>query len=52
MIGSREFAADFAAELSAAGVGTYEVVGWIGAQGPAEYRGCAGSARSTTCAQR
>ena len=38
MIGSREFAADFVAELEAANVRTYEVVGWISPQGPAEYR--------------
>jgi exopolysaccharide biosynthesis polyprenyl glycosylphosphotransferase len=38
VIGPREFAADFAAELEAAGVGTYEIVGWIGREGPAEYR--------------
>ena len=38
VIGSREFAADFVAELDAAGVRSYEVVGWIGGQGPAEYR--------------
>jgi exopolysaccharide biosynthesis polyprenyl glycosylphosphotransferase len=38
VIGSREFAADFVAELHAAGVNSYEVVGWIGGQGPSEYR--------------
>jgi exopolysaccharide biosynthesis polyprenyl glycosylphosphotransferase len=38
VIGTREFAADFAAELEAANVRTYEVVGWISGQGPAEYR--------------
>ena len=38
VIGSREFAADFSAELEADGFHTYEVVGWIGGQGPAEYR--------------
>ena len=38
MIGSREFAADFVAELEAANVRTYDVVGWISPQGPAEYR--------------
>ena len=38
VIGSREFAADFVAELEAANVRTYEVVGWISSQGPAEYR--------------
>ena len=38
VIGSREFAADFAAELSAAGIEKYEVVGWVGGQGPADYR--------------
>ena len=38
MIGSREFAADFAGELSAAGINKYEVVGWVGGQGPADYR--------------
>jgi exopolysaccharide biosynthesis polyprenyl glycosylphosphotransferase len=38
VIGPREFAADFAAELEAAGVRTYDIVGWIGPDGPAEYR--------------
>jgi exopolysaccharide biosynthesis polyprenyl glycosylphosphotransferase len=38
VIGSREFAADFVAELHAAGVHSYDVVGWIGGQGPTEYR--------------
>ena len=38
VIGSREFAADFVAELEAANVNTYEVVGWISSQGPSEYR--------------
>ncbi len=38
VIGPREFAADFVAELEAANVRTYEVVGWISPQGPAEYR--------------
>jgi exopolysaccharide biosynthesis polyprenyl glycosylphosphotransferase len=38
VIGSREFAADFAAELEASGIEKYEVVGWVGGQGPAEYR--------------
>jgi exopolysaccharide biosynthesis polyprenyl glycosylphosphotransferase len=38
VIGPREFAADFAAELSAAGIGTYDVVGWIDHRGPGEYR--------------
>ena len=38
VIGPREFAADFAAELGAAGVGTYDVVGWIDDRGPGEYR--------------
>ena len=38
VIGSREFAADFVAELEAANVRTYDVVGWIGSTGPAEYR--------------
>lgn len=38
VIGPREFAADFAAELAAAGVGTYDVVGWIDSRGPGEYR--------------
>ena len=38
VIGSREFAADFVAELNAADVGSYEVVGWVGGQGPTEYR--------------
>jgi exopolysaccharide biosynthesis polyprenyl glycosylphosphotransferase len=38
VIGAREFAADFAAELAAAKVGTYDVVGWIDSRGPGEYR--------------
>jgi exopolysaccharide biosynthesis polyprenyl glycosylphosphotransferase len=38
VIGSRDFAADFAAELTAAGVEKYEVVGWVGGQGPTDYR--------------
>jgi exopolysaccharide biosynthesis polyprenyl glycosylphosphotransferase len=38
VIGTREFAADFAAELEAANVRSYDVIGWISAQGPAEYR--------------
>ena len=38
VIGGREFAADFAAELTESGVTSYEVVGWVGSTGPAEYR--------------
>jgi exopolysaccharide biosynthesis polyprenyl glycosylphosphotransferase len=38
VIGPRDFAADLAAELAAARVRCYEVVGWIGPEGPAEYR--------------
>jgi exopolysaccharide biosynthesis polyprenyl glycosylphosphotransferase len=38
VIGPRDFAVDLAAEIAAAGVRTYKVVGWIGPQGPAEYR--------------
>jgi exopolysaccharide biosynthesis polyprenyl glycosylphosphotransferase len=38
VIGSRDFAADFAAELTAANIDKYEVVGWVGGQGPADYR--------------
>ncbi len=38
VVGPREFAADFVAELEAAGVRTYDVVGWISPEGPAEYR--------------
>jgi exopolysaccharide biosynthesis polyprenyl glycosylphosphotransferase len=38
VIGRREFAADFAAELTAANLRTYEIVGWISPQGPSEYR--------------
>jgi exopolysaccharide biosynthesis polyprenyl glycosylphosphotransferase len=38
VIGPRDFAADLAAELAAGGVRKYEVVGWIGSEGPAEYR--------------
>ena len=33
VIGSGEFAADFGAELEGAGVGSYEVVGWLGDDG-------------------
>ena len=38
VIGPREFAADFAAELEANGVGTFDIVGWISPRGPREYR--------------
>ncbi|MDX6582305.1 MAG: hypothetical protein QOI10_1489 [Solirubrobacterales bacterium] len=38
VIGPRQFAADFVAELEAANLRTYEIVGWISPQGPAEYR--------------
>ena len=38
VVGPREFAADFVAELDAAGVRTYDVIGWISPEGPAEYR--------------
>jgi exopolysaccharide biosynthesis polyprenyl glycosylphosphotransferase len=38
VIGPRDFAADLAAELAAADMRSYEVVGWIGPEGPAEYR--------------
>jgi exopolysaccharide biosynthesis polyprenyl glycosylphosphotransferase len=38
VIGARDFTADFAAELAAAGVEGYEVLGWIGGDGPSEYR--------------
>jgi exopolysaccharide biosynthesis polyprenyl glycosylphosphotransferase len=38
VIGPRGFAADLAAELAASGVRAYEVVGWIGPEGPADYR--------------
>ena len=38
VIGPRDFAADLAAELAANGVRTYEVVGWIGHEGPVDYR--------------
>jgi exopolysaccharide biosynthesis polyprenyl glycosylphosphotransferase len=38
VIGPRDFAADLAAELAAAGIPNYEVVGWIGGEGPTEYR--------------
>jgi exopolysaccharide biosynthesis polyprenyl glycosylphosphotransferase len=38
VIGPREFAADFVAELEAANVRTYDVVGWVSSLGPAEYR--------------
>jgi lipopolysaccharide/colanic/teichoic acid biosynthesis glycosyltransferase len=39
VIGSPRFAADFVGELDAAGVRTYKVVGWVGSEGPTEYRG-------------
>jgi exopolysaccharide biosynthesis polyprenyl glycosylphosphotransferase len=38
VIGPRDFAADLAAELDASGVRSYDVVGWIGGEGPAQYR--------------
>ncbi|MGH2952405.1 MAG: exopolysaccharide biosynthesis polyprenyl glycosylphosphotransferase [Solirubrobacterales bacterium] len=38
VIGPREFTADLAAELAASDVQTYEIVGWLAPQGPAEYR--------------
>ncbi len=38
VIGPREFAADFAAELEANDVRTYDIVGWISPTGPTEYR--------------
>jgi exopolysaccharide biosynthesis polyprenyl glycosylphosphotransferase len=38
VIGSRQFAADFAAELAANKVRGYEIVGWIAPSGPSEYR--------------
>jgi exopolysaccharide biosynthesis polyprenyl glycosylphosphotransferase len=38
VVGPREFAAQFAAELTAAGIDKYEIVGWVSGQGPAEYR--------------
>ena len=38
VIGPREFASDFVAELEAANVRTYDVVGWISPSGPADYR--------------
>lgn len=38
VIGSREFAADFVAELEAAQISTYDVIGWISDQGPTAYR--------------
>lgn len=38
VIGSREFAADFADELEGAGIGIYEVIGWVGAGGTGRYR--------------
>jgi exopolysaccharide biosynthesis polyprenyl glycosylphosphotransferase len=38
VIGPRDFAVDLAAEIAASGLRTYEVVGWIGPEGPAEYR--------------
>jgi exopolysaccharide biosynthesis polyprenyl glycosylphosphotransferase len=39
VIGSRQFAADFVAELEAAGARTFNVIGWVGDEGPTEYRG-------------
>jgi exopolysaccharide biosynthesis polyprenyl glycosylphosphotransferase len=38
VIGPRDFAADLAGEIAASGIRSYEVVGWIGPEGPAEYR--------------
>jgi exopolysaccharide biosynthesis polyprenyl glycosylphosphotransferase len=38
VIGPREFTADLASELAAADVDTYEVVGWLGPEGPTHYR--------------
>ncbi len=38
VVGPREFAADLAAELEAAKVRTYDIVGWIGSQGPTQCR--------------
>lgn len=38
VVGSRDFAADFAAELEAAGIRSYEVVGWVSGEGPSDYR--------------
>src|SRR5919106_174733 len=38
VIGPRDFAADLAGEIAASGMRSYEVVGWIGPEGPAEYR--------------
>ena len=38
VVGPREFAADFVAELEAAGVRAYDVIGWISSEGPAQYR--------------
>ena len=38
VIGSREFAADFVAELAASGFGSYEVVGWIDEEESADYQ--------------
>ena len=38
VIGPREFAADLASELHASDVHTYELVGWLAPQGPAQYR--------------
>ena len=44
VVGPREFAADFVAELEAAGVRTYDVVGWIGSDRARPSTGaCAGS---------
>jgi exopolysaccharide biosynthesis polyprenyl glycosylphosphotransferase len=38
VIGGRDFAADLAHELAASGIDRYQVVGWIGGEGPREYR--------------
>ena len=38
VIGPRDFAADLAAELAADRLAPYEVVGWVGPEGPAVYR--------------
>jgi exopolysaccharide biosynthesis polyprenyl glycosylphosphotransferase len=57
VVGSRKFAADLAAELAANGVESYQVVGWLGHEGPTEYRrlrwfGGLDDVRSTVLSER
>ena len=57
VIGSREFAADLAAELAANDIEIYRVVGWLGPRGSSEYRrlrwfGGLDEVRSTVISER